>query len=170
MTLAKTLIDAIVDATTETAKPISLIALTSHDVNLLTDTTPVKEIEVQGRKTLIFDGVNLEDHILVRIPRSGLPVPTVKDTSAEVTNKTLLVQTESKTVEIQVSVSKSAGKQIVDLPEAQEGIGYITSSFTANTALLQGRTDVYAPKQIVCTLNSDGSTTIVGTLGIKLGG
>ena len=69
-----------------------------------------------------------------------------------------------------ISISKSSGKQISDLPPAEEGVIYITSSFTASAAAAIGRTDIFAPAHIVCTLNPDGTTTILGTIELKQGG
>ena len=69
-----------------------------------------------------------------------------------------------------ISISKSSGKQISDLPEAQEGVIFITSSFTASAAAAIGRNDIFAPAQIVYTLNPDGTTTILGTIELKQGG
>lgn len=171
MTVANIALDAIAEAlTAKEEKHVRLVALTSHDVNYLHPDTPVEEQQVNGRPAMIFTGENLEDYILVRLPKSGLPVPQVKDTSATMTEEILVVSTEAGEVKILAEVSSSGGEEIVNLPPAEEGVAYITSSFTANTALLQGRTDVYAPRQLVCVLNKDGSTTIVGTLGFKKGG
>lgn len=150
---------------TKTVKTVRPIALTSHDVNLLRSDTPVESVQVKGRAAVIFKGEALEDYILVRIPQSGMPVPQVKDVSASAT-ETLNI----KGAEVEIEVSSSGSKIIFDLPEPQEGVIYITSSLTANEAMSQGREDVYAPRQIVCVLNNDGSTTIVGTLGLKKGG
>jgi hypothetical protein len=142
------------------------IALTSHAVNILKPTALVEQIEVKGRPAFIYRGKDLKEDTLVSITQSGLPIPQVKDTSAEVSQETLNIEG----VDIEIEISSSAGKEIHNLPEAQEGVIYITSSFTANEALKLGRQDVYAPKQLVCILNEDGSTTIVGTLGLKKGG
>lgn len=144
---------------------IKAIALTSHPVVLFNNDLPVETVEIKGRPCMVVaHGVDPQDYQQGIIPASGLPVPQVGNTAATET------QLEIEGVETPVSISLSAGKEITGLPEAQEGVIYITSSFTAASAAAIGRSDVYAPAQLVCALNEDGSTTILGTIGLKQGG
>lgn len=144
---------------------IKAIALTSHPVVIFSGDLPTETVEIKGRPTVVVaPGIDSTDYLLGIIPASGLPVPQVGNVDA---TSTML---EIEGLSAPISISKSSGKKISDLPEAQEGVIYITSSFTASAAAETGRTDVYAPAQIVCTLNPDGTTTILGTIELKQGG
>ena len=141
----------------------TLIALTAHPVVILDPRTPVKEAEVRGRKSLVFDGKDPKDYIIGVVEPSGLPVPNVKVQDGESREFTI------KTNDFEVPVIQSLGstKVIENLPEELDDIFYVTSSFTADVAVSQGRTDVLAPRQLVLMLNEDGSTTILGTMELK---
>ena len=141
----------------------TFVALTSHPVVILDDDTPTKETEIRGRKSLVFDGKNPEDYILGTIEPSGLPVPNVKILDGG--TREFVVKTNG----FEVTVIQSLGQEkvIEDLPEPIDGVFYVTSSFTADVAVSQGRTDVLAPRQLVLILNEDGSTTILGTIKLK---
>lgn len=144
---------------------VTAIALTAHPVVIFSSSLPTETIEIKGRPTtVVAPGVNSSEYLLGIIPASGMPVPQVGNVDATTT------MLEIEGLSAPISISKSSGKEIKDLPEAQEGFIYITSSFTASAAAAIGRTDVYAPAQIVCTLNPDGTTTILGTIELKQGG
>jgi len=134
------------------------IALTSHDVHLLSVHTPLKTIENKGRKTEIFVGETLEDWVLVQLPKGNV-VPKVGNTE----NTEAALEIEGK----QITVSKIGDvDKIEGLPEPKKGVIYISSSLTAAAAAKLGRTDVYAPARLICT-EKDGHTTVVGTIGLK---
>jgi hypothetical protein len=141
----------------------TFVALTSHPVVVLSPDTPVQETEIRGRKSLVFTGENPKDCIIGDIQPSGLPVPNVKIIDGE-TRRFII-----KTNDFQVPVIQSLGstKVIENLPDPLTDIFYITSSFTADVAVSQGRTDVLAPRQLVLILNEDGSTTVLGTMELK---
>jgi hypothetical protein len=142
----------------------TFVALTSHPVVVLSPDTPVQETEIRGRKSLVFTGEkNPKDYIIGDIQPSGLPVPNVKIIDGE-TRRFII-----KTNDFQVPVIQSLGstKVIENLPDPLTDIFYITSSFTADVAVSQGRTDVLAPRQLVLILNEDGSTTVLGTMELK---
>ena len=141
----------------------SFVALTAHPVVILDDDTPVKETEIRGRKSLVFDGKNPEDYIIGTIEPSGLPVPNVKILDGG--TREFVVKTNG----FEVTVIQSLGQEkvIEDLPAPLTDIFYVTSSFTADVASSQGRRDVLAPRQLVLILNEDGSTTILGTIKLK---
>jgi hypothetical protein len=144
---------------------IKPIALTAHPVVVFSSSLPTEIVEIKGRPTMVVSaGVNPLDYQLGIIPASGLPVPQVGNIDATST------EMEIEGLVAPVSISLSSGKQITGLPAAEEGVIYISSSFTASSAAATGRTDVYAPAQIVCHLNEDGTTTILGTIGLKQGG
>ncbi len=138
---------------------MKFISLTAHDFNLLSPDVLVEEIQVKGRPTLVYRGENIKQDIILTIKGSGV-VPQVSD--VEPTQEFLLSDDG-----IKVPLSKVSGKQITNLPEPQEGVAYIVSSFTQSAAKDLGRVDVYAPADIISTLNPDGTTTIVGTRGLK---
>lgn len=137
----------------------NVIALTSHPVNILRKDVIVETLQVKGRPTLIYKGECLEKDIVLKIPSSGLPVPQVSD--VEPTSISLNING------VEVPVSKIVGKEIKNLPDFSEDCIFITSSFTQAAAKELGRVDIYAPTDLICTLNDDGSTTIVGTRGLK---
>lgn len=144
---------------------VTAIALTAHPVVIFSNSLPTETIEIKGRPTtVVAPGVNSSDYLLGIIPASGLPVPQVGNIDATTT------VLEIEGLSAPINISKSSGKQISDLPATEEGVIYITSSFTASAAAAVGRTDVYAPAQLVCTLNEDGTTTILGTIELKQGG
>lgn len=143
----------------------TFVALTSHPVVILDPRTPVKETEIRGRKSLVFAGTgNPKDYIIGEIQPSGLPVPNVKVIDGE--TRQFIIKTND--FEVPVIQSLGSTKVIEDLPEPLTDIFYITSSFTADVAVSQGRRDVLAPRQLVLLLNEeDGSTTILGTIELK---
>lgn len=147
----------------ETTDYSTFVALTSHPVVILSPETPIRETEIRGRKSLVFDGKDPKDYIIGTIEPSGQPVPNVKVIDGE-TREFII-----KTNDFQVPVIQSLGsvKVIEDLPEQLTDIFYVTSSFTADVAVQQGRRDVLAPRQLVLLLNEDGSTTILGTMELK---
>lgn len=152
---------------TRVEQQVQAVALTSHAVNILRADTPVEEIQVKGRPVVVYTGGldEIEKYIIVSIRPSGLPIPQVVDLGAEAPSSPSILNIEGVPVEVEIVAS---GEKIIKcLPPAEEGVIYITSSFTAATAAAQGRRDVYAPRQIVCCINDDGTTTIVGTLGLR---
>ena len=143
------------------------VALTAHPVVFLSPDTPVKETEVRGRKSLVFTGENPEDYIIGVVEPSGLPVPNVKVQDGESREFIAKVKTETHNFKVPVIQSLGSTKVIEDLPPSKGGVFYIASSFTADVAVSQGRTDVLAPRQLVLIMNEDGSTTILGTMELK---
>ena len=143
---------------------MKFIALTSHSVTLLRPDTPTKEAVIRGRSSLVFDGEDSTPYISEVIPASGLPVPSVVNEGGEPATFTL--ETENGT-EVTV-IREGTGKEVIkDLPEPQDGVVYIASSFTSAAAVRQGRQDVFAPRTLVLSLSKDGSTTILGTIELK---
>jgi len=143
-----------------------LIALTSHPVVILDPETPVKETEVRGRKSLVFTGDYIAPYVMATIEPSGLPVPAVKQESdGNGEPETFTIEFDGASVTV---CREPQGRAvIVDLPEPQNDVYYIASSFTADAACRLGRTDVIAPAQLVLAEREDGSTMILGTIGFK---
>lgn len=143
---------------------LNAVLLANHDMVVFNSKLPVVTTEVKGRPCVVVaEGVNSSDYIVGVVKSSGLPVPQVGNVSA--------TSVEMEVMGLgTISLSTSGGKEIHNLPAPVEGIVYITSSFTAASAASVGRTDVWAPAQLVCSINPDGTTTILGTIGFKQGG
>jgi len=148
---------------------VQIIGLANHDYNILRMNTPVKTIELGGgRKQVLFDGERLEDYILYTVPVSGLPAPQVLPTCGGLPRElTLLLDGD---IQIPLTVYEDGGTiYIKDLPAPVEGVYYLTSYAAASTAFSQGRRDVLCPGTLVLERNEDGSTRILGCLGLKQG-
>jgi hypothetical protein len=144
---------------------VNFINLSAHNIVILNADTPVEHLELKGRPALVFSGEKLSEWIDLIIPSSGLPLPKVETGSTE--TRELQVDVESTEAKISISVEGIGKKVITNLPEPKENTYYISSALCSSVAKELGRTDVLAPKQLVLKLNEDGSTLILGTLGLR---
>ena len=136
-------------------------ALTGHKVNLLKANTPYETKSIKGRPTLIFVGDDINDWIEIQVEGTGI-VPEVVSEKGTLTH----IELNNKQIPLEKT---GVFKEIKDLPEPEEGTIFVASSFTQATAKEKlGRSDIYSPQQLVCTLDpKTGATTVVGTLGLK---
>jgi hypothetical protein len=144
---------------------VNFVNLSAHDVVILNPETPVKQLELKGRPAFIFNGEKLSEWVDLIIPSSGLPLPKVETESARTTE--LEVEVESTEAKIQITLEGVGKKFISNLPEPKENTYYVSSALCSSVAKELGRYDVLAPKQLVLQLNEDGSTLILGTLGLR---
>jgi len=144
---------------------LKAVALTAHPVVIFNDNLPVESVTIKGREALVVSpGVNPQEYLTAVIPASGLPVPTVGN-GGEAGKEILTIEGIG---EVSVTTG-SGGKEISDLPDSLDGTIFITSSLTSGVAYEQGRRDIYAPGRLVCALADNGSTIVLGCIGLKQG-
>ena len=141
----------------------SIISLNAHSTQILSVNTPVKTISNPGgRDVFVFTGENIQEFILLELPGTTLPVPKVGST--EPGTETLEVDG------IEISVQVSSGTHIENLPEAQEGVIFMTSYPTAKAASEMGRKDFINAGPMVFESYDEVTgrgTTILGCLGVN---
>ena len=144
---------------------INFVNLSAHDIVILNSNCPVEKLELKGRPALIFKGGKLSEWVDLIIPSSGKALPKVETESTE--TQELEVEVEESEAKIHLTLEGVGKKVITNLPEPKENTYYISSALCSSVAKELGRTDVLAPKQLVLKLNEDGSTLILGTLGLR---
>lgn len=117
-------------------------SLNAHATQILSMDTPVKVvINPAGREILVFDGNNISEFVLLKLPETTLPVPKVGTTEPEIT--TLDVGG------ISIPIQVSSGTQISNLPEPETDVIFMTSYPTAKAASEMGRKDFMNAGQTV---------------------
>lgn len=141
----------------------SIISLNAHATQILASSTPVKTVSNPGgRDVLVFVGDDISQHILLELPGTTLPVPKVGTTEPGIE----ILDVNGISIPVQVS----SGTHIENLPEAIEGVVYMTSYPTAKAASEMGRKDFINAGPMVFASYDETTgrgTTILGCLGVN---
>lgn len=141
----------------------TIISLNAHPCFILSLDTPVKEFtNKSGRPVLVFDGEIIQQHILLLVEASGMPVPHVSRLGPSIE--------ELEVGSISIPCQVASGVTISNLPPQEEGIVYLTSFPTAQAAKELGRTDFITSGQLVFAQYDEekgAGVGIVGCLGVN---
>lgn len=144
---------------------MKIISLNGHPTTILRADCPISNQSVGGRDSLILacSAEEAEQHVLLRLPKTDLPIPKMASAAPPAEE---VVEVEGASGPINVKVQPTS-QNIIDLPEPQEDVIYMTSYVTAKAARELGRTDFLSSGPSVMTLSEDGTTTIFGCLGVN---